>query len=86
MRPPDGRRCRNPLKNMMNRMPSQKIGIETPTRANSVLAASKTEFFFTAAKTPSRIPMMDAKMIAARASSIVAGKRAPISAATGDLV
>ena len=71
---------------MISRMPSQKIGIDTPTRANREPAASKTEFFFTAAITPSRIPRTDAKMIAATASSIVAGKRAPISRATEDFV
>jgi hypothetical protein len=71
---------------MMSRMPSQKIGIETPTSASKVPAASKMEFFFTAATTPSSIPITEAKMIAAIASSIVAGKRAPISLATGDFV
>ena len=86
MRPPDGRRCRNPLKNMMNRMPSQKIGIDTPTRAIIVPPASKIEFLFTAATTPRVTPTIEANVIAASANSIVAGKRAPISAETGVLV
>jgi hypothetical protein len=41
------------------------------------------EFFFTAAMTPRKTPTMDANVIATMASSMVAGKRAPISSATG---
>ncbi len=68
---------------MMSNMPSQKIGIETPISATSVLAKSAAVFFFTAAVTPSRMPRIDARMIEQIASSIVAGKRAIISFITG---
>ena len=64
-------------------MPDQKMGMETPTRATTMLTLSASLFFFTAASTPRATPRSDATMMAQMASSAVAGKRAAISAVTG---
>ena len=63
-------------------MPDQKIGIDTPMSAMTMLTLSASLFFFTAASTPSAMPHTDATMMAQMASSAVAGKRDAISAAT----
>ena len=64
-------------------MPDQKMGIDTPTSAMSMLTLSAALFFFTAASTPKATPTIYATMMAQMASSAVAGKRAAISAVTG---
>ena len=66
--------------------PDQKIGIDIPTRASSMLAASTGVPLCTAETTPSAMPMTEASTMATRASSTVAGKRLMISCATGVFV
>ena len=63
----------------MSRMPDQNTGIEMPISAMIMEMLSAILFFFTAASTPSAMPMTEATMIAHTASSAVAGKRAAIS-------
>lgn len=82
-RPLDGSQCRMPENSRISRMPDQKMGIDTPTSAMSMLTLSAALFFFTAASTPKATPTIDATMMAQIASSAVAGKRAAISAVTG---
>ena len=82
-RPLDGSTCRMPANSKMSRMPDQKMGMDTPTRATTMLTLSASLFFLTAAKTPRATPRSDATMMAQMASSAVAGKRAAISAVTG---
>ena len=64
-------------------MPDQKMGMDTPTRATTMLTLSAALFFFTAANTPKATPTRAATMMAQMASSAVAGKRAAISWVTG---
>ena len=63
-------------------MPSTKIGIEMPRSEPTRLDWSNKEPYFLAAMKPSGIPSAIAKIIAPSASSIVAGKRWPISQVT----
>jgi len=60
----------------------KKIGIEIPISEPTRLRWSKTPPYRFAAKKPSGRPMPTAKIIAAKASSIVAGKRRLISEVT----
>ena len=55
--------------------PRKKIGIEIPIRETTRLLRSNHEPYFFAAKKPSGTPRTSANIIAASASSIVAGKR-----------
>ena len=71
---------------MMSMMPSQKMGMETPTRESSMPPLSKMEFLWTADMTPTTIPSTEARMMATMASSTVAGNRDMISSTTGVLV
>ena len=64
-------------------MPDQKMGIDTPTSATTILTLSASLFRRTAASTPRATPRSDATMMAQTASSAVAGKRAAISCVTG---
>ena len=82
-RPLDGSTCRMPANSRISRMPDQKMGMDTPTRATTMLTLSAALFFFTAANTPKATPTRAATMMAQMASSAVAGKRAAISWVTG---
>ena len=75
MRPELGSTCSTPANRMMRRTPSQKIGMETPTRAKIVARPSIGEFLWVAETTPRATPTTPAMTIATRASSTVAGKR-----------
>ncbi len=61
-------------------MPDQKMGIDTPTSATTMLTLSASLFFGAPPpSTPRATPRSDATMMAQTASSAVAGKRAAIS-------
>ena len=64
---------------MISKIPSQKMGMDTPTKDRSIPPLSKMEFLFTAEITPMAIPKAEARIIATTASSTVAGKRDMIS-------
>ena len=79
MRPLEGSHPRMPENSRMRRIPDQNTGIEMPMSAMTMETLSASLFFFTAARTPSAMPMTEATMMAQTASSAVAGKRAAIS-------
>ena len=75
-----------PENKIINNIPSQNTGIDTPIKAVVIVKLSIREFFLTAEITPKITPTIDAMMMAKTASSIVAGRRAMISVVTGVLV
>ena len=62
---------------------SQKVGIETPSRAMIMLIRSPQPFWCTAAVTPRGMPMPKASTMEAMPSVRVLGRRLAISADTG---
>ncbi|MCK4599578.1 hypothetical protein KAU37_07165, partial [Candidatus Bipolaricaulota bacterium] len=70
-------------KTMMRSNPSQKLGIETPTRADTVLTLSRKEYLFTDEITPTGMAIINDIIMDKRVNSNVAGRRVPINFITG---
>ena len=64
-------------------MPNQKLGIEMPKKPKNDPRLSAQELGFAPAQTPSGTPSTMAMSIDTNASSIVAGRRSPMSVITG---
>src|SRR5512139_60276 len=69
----------------INIMPSQKAGIEMPTRASTVTAMSVFEYWRVAERTPKGMATTIDRAMAKTASSTVLGKRSKIVPNTGRL-
>lgn len=74
-RAPVGKTCKMTAKKKISISPSQKIGIETPVSASSILKVSNQEPRRMAEMIPAGMPTMIATKMAPNVSSIVAGKR-----------
>ena len=72
--------------NRISNRPSQKIGIETPINAITMLMLSNRVFCFTAATTPSGTATTTARSMAQAVSLMVLGKRLNTSSDTGPRV
>ena len=68
---------------MMSRMPNQKPGMDTPSSEAAVATRSRFVFLRTAASTPKGTAVARANTMAAKVSSMVAGRRLRITSLIG---
>jgi len=83
LRPDAGSQPKRSANRKINITPSQKLGIEIPSKATTVPAVSVAEYLRMAEMTPTGMAMASDTAIAASVSSTVAGRRSQINRLTG---